>query len=207
MSSEEQADAIAQQQKFWSNPDLVEKFLPFLDVQSTLCLVQSQLGCTLDILQDTENPSIWVKLVGRSLPANNTMLEGHFVWALFEENRAQVVPLVAILKLMKDPNPHILNLLEAIVQKYPEGFGFGIIKLSCPCTTELHSVSLFGFLLLEEVEHVFGSARQEICSVEGSGGFEGLRNMEEPCLAALASRESRQEGKIARLFFTQFYPL
>ena len=59
------------QQKFWNNQDLMEKLLPFLDAQSTLSLVQSQFSCTLDILQDPENPSIWIKLVGRSLTSSN----------------------------------------------------------------------------------------------------------------------------------------
>ena len=149
------------QQKFWNNQDLMEKLLPFLDAQSTLSLVQSQFSCTLDILQDPENPSIWIKLVGRSLTSSNPF-EGadnldpdalgatfamhgalcNLVRANFEKRRAQVVPLIAILKLMKDANPHILNLLEAIIQKYQDDLGIGVIQMTCPCTTELHSVNL-----------------------------------------------------------------
>ena len=69
MSGEQEGDA---KQKFWNNPDLVEKLLPFLDAQSTLCLVQSKFSCTLDILQDPEDPSIWIKLIRRSLTGSNT---------------------------------------------------------------------------------------------------------------------------------------
>ena len=210
MAGEQQGDA---QQKFWSNQDLVEKLLPFLDAQSTLCLVQSEFSCTLDILQDSENPSIWIKLIGRSLTGINE-IEGFGALfnvgrATFEEKREQVVPLIAILKLMKDANPHILNLLEAIIQKYQDDLGIGVIQMTCPCTTELHSVNLLGFLLLEEVELAFGSAQQEIRSLEQ------LHRMDGPCLAAMASRESRQQGKMTRFilvkyvcipFLTHFFP-
>ena len=217
--SDEQGQGDAQQM-LWSNPDLVEKLLPFLDAQSTLCLVQSEFTCTLDLLQDTENPSIWIKLIGRSLTGSPTF-EGadaldsdalaqatqdvvhgalsNLLRANFERKRTQVVPLIAILKLMEDPNPQILHLLEAIVQKYPQEFGGGILKMSCPCTTQFHSVSFLGFLLLEEVELAFGSANQEISSLEY------LLVADQIGLAALASRESRQGDKMTRLHFDVFF--
>ena len=116
----------------------------------------------------------------------------------FEERRPQVVPLIAIIKLMEHPNPSMMHLLEAIIQKYPGGFGFGVTKISCSCTAELHSVSTLGFLLLEEVELACGSAHQEILQL--------LRVLDEPCLAALASRELRQDGKMTRFLSAHFYP-
>ena len=66
MSSDQQVDAS---QKFWNVQDFMEKLLPFLDAQATLSLARSKISCTLDILQDKENPSNnWRKLVKRSLP-------------------------------------------------------------------------------------------------------------------------------------------
>ena len=58
----------------------------------------------------------------------------------------------------------------------------------------------WGFLLLEEVELAFGSAQQEIRSLQL------LRVLDEPCLAALASRELRQDGKMTRFLSAYFYP-
>ena len=67
MSNDQQDDPAL---KFWNNSDFMEKLLPFLDAQSTLSLARSKISCTLDILQNKENPSIWRKMVKRSLPDN-----------------------------------------------------------------------------------------------------------------------------------------
>ena len=67
MSGEQEGDA---KQKFWNNPDLMEKLLPFLDAQSTLSLARSKFSKCLDLLQDKENPSNWRNLIKRSLPDN-----------------------------------------------------------------------------------------------------------------------------------------
>ena len=61
-------------------------------------------------------------------------------------------------------------------------------------------MSILGFLLLEEVELAFGSAKQEICSLEY------LLVADQLCLAALASRDTRQGSKMTRWFLTQCLP-
>ena len=64
------------------------------------------------------------------------------------------------------------HLLDAVVKIFPdEGdffpffFGRGpypcLVELSCPCM-ESHAVSSTGFLLLEEIESVLGTAEQEV---------------------------------------------
>ena len=60
-------------EKFWSNPDLVERLLPILDVETTLQLVLSKVGCTLQVLQCT---SVWRKLIKRTFPSNSQVQLG-----------------------------------------------------------------------------------------------------------------------------------
>ena len=203
MSFDHQADA---EQKFWSSPELVENFLPFLDAQAVLCLARSRISCTLDILKDKENPSIWTKLIRRSVPE----MPARYAWrdnnseggrprenivdarAIVEEKRAQILPVIAILKIMGGADFHILSLLEVICEKSPwDHISFGV-QIACP-GQESHYVSPLGFLLLEEVELAFGSALQEILSIESGRRLWGL---EELCSPVLASRVRRQPGRI-----------
>ena len=124
MSSDQQVDAS---QKFWNVQDFMEKLLPFLDAQATLSLARSKISCTLDILQDKENPSNWRKLVKRSLPDNirleempNVEEELNLLRATFEEMRDQMTSLIEILKLMKDSNSPMQDLLKVICEKSPK---------------------------------------------------------------------------------------
>ena len=110
MSSEQRDDAS---QKFWNNPDLMEKLLPFLDAQSTLSLARSKFSKCLDLLQDKENPSNWKNQIKRSLQ-DNFRFERMATWqpeedlnllrATFKQMREQILPLIDILKLMKNSN-------------------------------------------------------------------------------------------------------
>ena len=194
------------EQKFWSSPELMENFLPFLNAQAVLCLARSQISCTLDILKDKENPSIWTKLIRRSVPE----MPARYAWrdsnseggtprenivdarAIIDEKRAQILPVIAILKIMGGAVFHILSLLEVIGEKSPwDHISFGI-QIACP-GQESHYVSPLGFLLLEEVELAFGSVHQEILSIESGRRLWGL---EELCLPVLASRVRRQPGRI-----------
>ena len=172
-------------EKFWSNPDLVERLLPFLDDETKLQLVLSQVGCTLKVLQCT---SVSRKLIKRTFPGNSQVQLG--------EEGENIKCLVEILKMMEEPNSYMLDLLEALCEKIPSlpdsTIPTGdVVKFSCPWH-QFHSVSLLDFLLLEEVEAVVGSAVQEIKSLKFHQSiFESW-----PLFSALAARVSRQQGKI-----------
>ena len=113
----------------------------------------------------------------------------------FDEKRAAIAPLVDILKTLDHPNSHAMDLLEAICEKYPSTnptLPFPTyIQISCPHHTT-HSVSSECFQLLEEVELALGSALQEIISIE-------FLNLRGPLMATLASRVSRQGGKMNKV--------
>ena len=93
---------------FWRNPDLIERFLPFLDVDTTLQLARSQGSCALQVIQ---HPPAWRKLIKRALPSNREINQG--------EDRNEIMCLVEILKMMKEPNSYMLDLLKALCEKIP----------------------------------------------------------------------------------------
>ena len=130
------------QKKFWNTDDFMEKLLPYLDVHSVLNLAQSEIGCTLAFLENTENLSIWEKMTWRTLP-DFTGQDTPWV-ARYEETRDQVLPLVALLKMMEDPTQQTLSLLHLICEKSsmiqseypllrPPSRPISMIQLSCPC--------------------------------------------------------------------------
>ena len=132
------------QKKFWNTDDFMEKLLPYLDVHSVLNLAQSEIGCTLAFLENTENLSIWEKMTRRTLPDFTGQDAPIGKIARFEETRAQVLPLVALLKMMEDPTQQTLSLLHLICEKSsmiqseypllrPPSRPISMIQLSCPC--------------------------------------------------------------------------
>ena len=105
MSSNPREDAG---ERFWRNPDLIERFLPFLDVDTTLQLARSQGSCALQVIQ---HPPAWRKLIKRTLPSNREINQ--------DEDRNEIMCLVEILKMMKEPNSYMLDLLKALCEKIP----------------------------------------------------------------------------------------
>ena len=203
------------QKEFWNTADYMEKLLPYLDVHSVLKLAQSEIGCTLAFLENTENLSIWEKMTRRTLPdftGQDTPEE-----ARFEETRDQVLPLVALLKMMEDPTQQTLSLLHLICEKssmiqseYPLASlePISMIQLSCPCGSP-HRVTPWPFLLLELVETrgapfwtTFSTADkdaplQEISVIEK---FWLHQNLEQHGFSgALAARVTRQKSMMTRL--------
>ena len=91
------------EKKFWSSPDLMEKFLLYIQPADILSVASSQLSCIMiKILEDSENPSIWVNLINRTLKEKNP-----------EEEKRRVKDLTKILKLMKSPQAtELLNLVK-----------------------------------------------------------------------------------------------
>ena len=196
--------------KFFETPVLLENLLPYLDSGSTLCLAQSKISCILGLLQkttDTENGTVeWNKLVQRSLPEDFKIGwggRGYFtrVRESYEENRAPLLTLISILKMMDDKtaaNTHMLHLLDVICLKgFPdERQGYvprNEIKIGCPRHSD-HSVSPLAFLLLETVEAAFDTAIQQVAELVFIPAV--WYSFEEPLLSAVAARVARQQQQM-----------
>ena len=114
-----------------------------MDVDTTLQLARSQGSCALQVIQ---HPPAWRKLIKRTLPSNREINQG--------EDRNEIMCLVEILKMMKEPNSHMLDLLKALCEKIsslPDSSGGDFVKMSCPWH-QFHTVSPSNFMLLEDVE-------------------------------------------------------
>ena len=184
--------------KFWGNPDLVEKLLPYLDVFAIILLAESKISCTIQILQ--KSSAVWTKLVRRTFPGNQTWSDHpstgrywNFVMERFHVEKIQTLHLTSILTMMDNPKSHTLDLLEIMCEKFPpiEKSDFSI-KLVCPCHQSQHSVSPLGFLLLEEVEGAHGSAHQEVLQIK-------VPFLKDPLMSALGSRLSKQQVKMTKM--------
>ena len=184
------------EEKVFFNPDLMAKFLPYLDSHALLQLCRSKISCALNILQNRHNPSVWNKMIKRSIP------EIPFVDAIaeinlrFEEARTQILPLISLVKIMQakenfDANLATWTIVEAVCEKSAYGDGFGSIQLVSP-GHKSYSVTSLAFMLLEEVETSLGSTFQEIESID-------LRYVDSNVLPALASRVTRQRGMVTHM--------
>ena len=124
----EASSATDVEEKFFFNPDLMEKFLPFLDSPTLLQLCRSKISCALNILQNRHNPSVWNKMIERSIPE---IPDDHYNINLrFEEARTQILPLISLVKIMQakenfDANLATWTILEALCEKsaYWDGLG------------------------------------------------------------------------------------
>ena len=102
---------MAVEQRFWRSPALVAELIPFLDVASTLALATVQ-PLVVDLIQ---RRFIWKDLLRRSAICGFENEDSQ------ERNERNVEQLVEILKLVEDPEPHLLELLHTICERYPEG--------------------------------------------------------------------------------------
>ena len=202
------------QREFWNTADYMEKLLPYLDVHSVLKLAQSEIGCTLAFLENTENLSIWKKITRRAFPDFTGQDTPWF--ARYLETRDQVLPLVALLKMMEDPTQQTLSLLHLICEKSSMIQSedpllrppISMIQLSCPCGSP-HRVAPRPFLLLELVETrgapfgtTFSTADkdaplQEISEIEKIWLHQNLE--QHGFSGALAARVTRQKSMMTRL--------
>ena len=111
-----------------------------------------------------------------------------------EQNRVGLRCLSNLLLKMKNPTKLQLHLLEKVCERCPPTSLNNCVQVSSPahgqCATCLsgtpHSVSALGFVLLEEIEGVFGSVEQKVEKIL-------LPNLTHPWLTALGSRVLRQE--------------
>ena len=148
MAMRTQEDA---ERQFWRMPELVESLMPFLDGQSTLALGKA-LPLALEVIQ---RKSMWTKLVRRVCPYDTDDSEAEEAVA---NHRRKVMPLVEILKMMEDPTLLLLDLLHVICERFPSvdredlrADLKGFFQVSCSCEQTSHTVSPYGFMLLEAV--------------------------------------------------------
>ena len=120
--------------KFWLSPDLVSELLSFLDVSSILALARV-LPLAKDLLQ---RKFIWQGLMRKIILENyfeNRLEEGDEEkdadededveeedkeerWK--EANKTGAVQLVAILKMVEDPEPLLLELLDTLCRLFAQ---------------------------------------------------------------------------------------
>ena len=179
--------------------ELVEKLLPYLDLETTFNLAQTH-KLTREVLQKR---SIWRKLIRRGCHYDEEQEFYNHERDFYNcvpphlAKIAQLKKLVEILKLFKSPEAHLVDLLELVCERFKtlrrlREYGGPQVLLSHPGHSDHHSVSLACFLLLEEVEGAFGITLQRLESISG-GSIGGLKGeVGELALLALSSRVSRQ---------------
>ena len=106
---------------------------------------------------------------------------------------------------MESPQSLTLELLDLICAEYNEKMGWvargrkgAHVQVSCPLH-DSHTVSGYGFILLEDCEGTLGSADQHLVSI-----FEGERSMQldDFQLPSVSSRLSRQPRTMERIQFS-----
>ena len=90
----------------------------------------------------------------------------------------------------------MLDLLDLICKKFCQSDQFrqSDLKVGCARHPRGHIVSLSGFRLLEEVEGGLGTAEQQLIGITLAGA------LMDPGLTALASRASRQQERVGRIY-------
>jgi len=223
MSLGQDAVEFGAEKKFWATPELVDKLLRRLDLDSTKKLAESH-KLTRQILG---RPFHWSKLI------KHTFQEGDSInvsqWSLPKEDdlhlasmRPRVKLLSQILNMIEEPEAQLeLDLLHTICDSYlteniskdsdwppPDNLGVGYfwertfhqeqrrnyVSVSCPCQ-QVHEVSPWGFVLLNDVEDTLGSRKQGIEEVVVLTRL----NLQGPLLIALASKVARQQELVKNL--------
>ena len=197
--------------KFWRTPELVEKLLPYLNLESTLALAQSH-GMTRSLLQGT---SIWNKLIRRSCPfavkvQPSDLPNPDLRLSIPPEMQVKIgvmKNLVEILKLMGDPQEALLlDLLDVICERFATDDAFmqnldhTHVSMGCSRHPAGHLIPLSGFLLLEEVEAAFGTTLQSLESVKGGA----LIGQVQLAVSSRISRQKGQQGKTTTLSNIEF---
>ena len=196
-----QLPVLAAKMQFWGSPNLVAQLLTFLDISSTLALV-NVLPLARDLLQ---RKSIWGNMISRSIFFSSQEQEGEEEeerekrWERTEEmNKFEVAQLVEILKMVNDPESLLLQeLLDTICERFqnPSNDYFNM-EMSCSRHPDHHDVDQEGFLLLELAEGMMGTSLQEIRTMH----FDNLEeNSDEAFELALSARLARQTEQLDRV--------
>ena len=193
--------------KFWQTPELVDKLLLMLDVQSMLSLAEVQ-PLAVRILQAGSQP--WNKLIREAL--DNPFIPYVHGGQTFERQKTLVQRIAStILAKMESPRPLLMELLDLICVKYNteerpirQSYPFYQreplrFQVSCPLHVS-HTVSGYGFILLEACEGTLGSAEQHLLSILESDRSSHLSDFQLP---SVSSRLSRQGRTMERIQFSE----
>ena len=172
--------------EFLNVPELVERVLLLLDPSSTLSFFQTGL-VKKEVLRESLSSKVWKQLVLRCSFGE--------AWQIEMEDVRRMGKILKQLDL-EDYTSHILPLLDTICQKFASSGLGSRIEMNCSCSMGSHALKPDGFLLLEEVEAVFGTTLQNIHQfrsyiTELLGG---------PLLSALSSRISRQTEAVSKIY-------
>ena len=199
------SDAVA---KFWGSPELVDRFITFLDGDSILCLATCH-----DLTKAASQKSlVWTKVVRRTCPDGTRSWgrtpAGALVFpmndeALLRANKKKLAPLVELLKMAKNPSEMKLTLMEVISERFPntgdrvrkwndEDYPQFVKVRFTPADKE-HSVSAQGFLHLDKVESSCRSPPNLVIDSFDSVELEGKM------LTALSRGASRQVDRIKEI--------
>ena len=173
---------MAVENKFWRSPDLVSQLIPFLDVASILALATVQPLVTSLI----QRRFIWKDLIGRSTICGSEQS--------VDNRKRNVGELVEILKLVADPEPHLLELLHTICEKWEHT---GSVQVSCNLHPSGHKVDTDGFELLELVEATMGTTLQKVEEIDLGDLNENL-NSDFSLASALVARINRQSKPLQK---------
>ena len=191
----EQSDSV---QMFWKQPELIGRLISFLNLGSTLQLLQAHV-MEKRTLQKIFSNNDWVQFIKRCLRSGG------------RQGGQDVKDLAKILKLLQleDPTTFLLPLLDRICELSPKvsssPFKQEHIAILCPaCYTEPHIISTSAFLLLEEVEGALGTAVQSIQSLSKVGCDVAWRDRDAGWLA-IASRMRRQREVVISINNVRFY--
>ena len=194
-------------EKVLSIPELVEKQISYLDINSIASLAEVQPM----IIKILERGTIWNNLKRRSCQGWKVVnCQEEDLERVFEEKRREIGNLGKMMKKMKDPHLFLRGLLHDIIH---EGTNQGITMVELNCrrcpnspTTEstTHKAWEWHFLLLEEVEGAFGSVSQEIETIK-MNPLQGKRlGMRRSWLLAVSSRARLQQSMISVVDIIKF---
>ena len=194
--------------KFWQTPELVDKLMLMLDVRSMLSLAEVQ-PLAVRILRAGSQP--WKKLIKDAL--DNPFIKYVHGPSRFQRQRTLVQKIsTTVLAKMESRRPLLMELLDLICAKYnaeerPIVNGQPMfrtrdssrLQVSCPHHVS-HTVTAYGFILLEDCEGTIGSSEQNLVSIGSSEGSSQLSGFELP---SVSSRLSRQQRRMESLQLSQ----
>ena len=186
---------------FLKIPELVEKLLQYLDLESIKHLAKSH-ELTRHILG---KDFVWKNLIKRHFPEDvkirldlewsPMLLEDDAHLANDRPKARHLAEILGLIKSSKGSQPE-LDLLHAVCDRYPvldgsldAGRWFHFVNVHCPACMKTHQVSPWGFVLLEEIQATLGeqsTPRLEVDLVHSS--------LSGPFLMALSSMATRQQG-------------
>ena len=197
---------------FWALPELVESVVELLDIESTVKLVKAHPP-TAGILQGP----VWRKLTKTTCAAIKNLggdclsehpdheleaserkkMTGHLKELLC--TKSQLAVLLDVIFELFPPAPAPDPPFDIFYFDYYDNNNEEFVRLSCPGRQNSHSVSLLGFLLIEEFDGTLGLAVEH--KVEDVTFLSN--NSSRLVLAALIARILQQEEKVNKLHFTE----